>query len=192
MPIDEQIGYGKPPGHSRFKKGQSGNPKGRSSGTKNLRTDLNEELQESVLVREGERAMRISKQRAIVKSLVARTLKGDPRAATTLTNMMYRVVDLHEDVLAADEPLGSDDVEILEAFKRRLLASANSVVAAVVPVAAAAGVAAAASAAADGEHDYSGDRNHDDRADSDNRSDGHDPVDRVDRDTVESEDDGNK
>jgi hypothetical protein len=53
MSTDDEVGYGKPPGHSRFKKGQSGNPKGRLSGTRNLKSDLNEELQESVMVREG-------------------------------------------------------------------------------------------------------------------------------------------
>jgi hypothetical protein len=29
-----EVGYGKPPKHSRFKKGKSGNPQGRSKGTK--------------------------------------------------------------------------------------------------------------------------------------------------------------
>jgi predicted phage terminase large subunit-like protein len=91
---DKEVGYGRPPRHSRFNKGQSGNPKGRPKGTKNLKTDLTEELQETILVREGTHAIKISKQRAIVKTLIAKTLKGDARAATTLTNMMYRVMDL--------------------------------------------------------------------------------------------------
>ena len=73
---DIEVGYGRPPRHSRFKKGQSGNPKGRVNGTKNLKTDLNEELQETILVREGTRAIRISKQRAIVKTLIANTLSS--------------------------------------------------------------------------------------------------------------------
>jgi hypothetical protein len=32
------VGYGKPPLHTRFRKGQSGNPKGRGKGTKNFAT----------------------------------------------------------------------------------------------------------------------------------------------------------
>src|ERR1700730_13882463 len=67
---DDGVGYGKPPARTRFRKGQSGNPKGRRNGAKNLKTDLTEELQESVMVREGERSTKISKQRAIVKTLV--------------------------------------------------------------------------------------------------------------------------
>ena len=43
---DEQpVGYGNPPKESRFKKGQSGNQRGRPKGSKNLKTDLAEELQ---------------------------------------------------------------------------------------------------------------------------------------------------
>lgn len=39
-----QVGYGKPPKHSRWKKGQSGNPRGRPKGTRGLKTDLHDEL----------------------------------------------------------------------------------------------------------------------------------------------------
>ncbi len=160
MSTDDVVGYRKPPRHSRFKKGQSGNPKGRSSGTKNLKTDLKEELQESVLVREGERAMKISKQRAIVKTLIVKTLKGDARAATTLLTM-YRVLDLRDDAPPADEPLAPDDVEILDAFRKRFLASTSAAPVAASPV------EGAESAPASGDED-----------------------DRADEDTVDSETDG--
>ena len=48
-----EVGYSKPPKHSRFKPGQSGNPKGRAKGTPNLKTDLSQELAERIRVREG-------------------------------------------------------------------------------------------------------------------------------------------
>jgi hypothetical protein len=112
-----EVGYGRPPGHSRFKKGQSGNPRGRAKGMKNLKTDLNEELQETILVREGTRATKITKQRAIVKTLIAKTLKGDGRAATTLTNMMFRVLDLTSPTAVLEEPLDSDERELLAALE---------------------------------------------------------------------------
>ena len=63
-----EVGWRKPPVGHRFKKGQSGNPKGRTRGTRNLKTDLRELLQEKVVVREGERPVRISTQQALLNS----------------------------------------------------------------------------------------------------------------------------
>ena len=40
MPSDYDVGHRKPPESARWKKGQSGNPTGRSKGTKNLKTNL--------------------------------------------------------------------------------------------------------------------------------------------------------
>jgi hypothetical protein len=48
MPLDDErdyeVGYGKPPRHSRFVKGQSGNPRGRPPGAKNMKTLLTKAL----------------------------------------------------------------------------------------------------------------------------------------------------
>ena len=84
-----------------------------------------EELQERILVREGERPLQISKQRAIVKTLVAKTLKGDARAASNLLNLMIRVLDLEGAAADAEQPLSADDTEVLAAFEQRLSRRAN-------------------------------------------------------------------
>ena len=121
---DHEVGFGKPPKHTRFQPGQSGNPRGRPKGTKNLKTDLLEELGEKILVHEGGQARKLSKQRAVVKTLVNRTLKGDGRAANSLLSMMMRLLDTGQ----GSEPEGSqdlhpDELEILEAYKKRLTRS---------------------------------------------------------------------
>jgi hypothetical protein len=117
---DTEVGYGKPPRHTQFKPGQSGNPKGRPKGTKNLKTDLMEELSEKIVIHEGERTQRVSKQRAIVKSLVNRTLKGDARASNLLFPMVQRLDESGETDNAGSEPLNGEESEILNEYKERV------------------------------------------------------------------------
>ena len=62
-----EVGYGKPPPHRRFRKGESGNPRGRPPGAKNLKTLLNEALNERVIVAENGRRRKISKLLVIIK-----------------------------------------------------------------------------------------------------------------------------
>jgi len=57
-----EVGYGKPPCHTRFVKGQSGNPRGRPPGTKNLKTLLSEALNEMVIVTDNGRSRKITKR----------------------------------------------------------------------------------------------------------------------------------
>ena len=77
---DYEVGYGKPPRHTRFKKGQSGNPRGRCAGSKNLSGLLSGALNELVVVAENGGRRKISKRQAIIKQLVNRSAKGDCRA----------------------------------------------------------------------------------------------------------------
>ena len=117
---DYEVGYKRPPRHTRFQKGQSGNPKGRPKGSRNLKTDLLEELGETIVIREGERPRRVSKQRALVKTLMAKALKGDMRAALLLANLNLRLCGSDE-TLGGDAPeLSADEAEVLAALLARL------------------------------------------------------------------------
>jgi hypothetical protein len=119
MGNDGEVGFGKPPVHSRFRKGCSGNAKGRPKGAKNLRTDLTEVLQERITVTEGDRKVRMSKQRAIVKTLVAKTLKGDSRSATTLLATIFRVLDFANMAADVEQPLDANEQALLAAIDAR-------------------------------------------------------------------------
>jgi Family of unknown function (DUF5681) len=126
MSDDDQIGYGKPPKATRFKKGKTGNPKGRPKAARNFKTDLMEEMREKVVIREGERSRKIPKQRAVIKTLVARTLKGDPRATDTLVNVLLKVLDPEGEAPITGQPLNSEERDVLESLKARLLSDARS------------------------------------------------------------------
>ena len=119
MSGDYEIGYQKPPQATRYKKGQSGNPKGRPKGTRNLKSDLLDELQERVLIREGASSTQVSKQRAIIKRLIAKSINGDTRSMNIALNLMLRVLEPYfED--DPGEPLGEQEREILETLQVRL------------------------------------------------------------------------
>ncbi len=121
MAKQSDVGYRKPPEANRFKPGQSGNPKGRPKGGLNLATDLSAELGEQITVREGGQPRRISKQRALIKSLMAKALQGDVRATTALLALYARVISEPPE----DEgcPIEDDELLIIRRFGPRLVKS---------------------------------------------------------------------
>ncbi len=125
MPGDYEVGYKNPPKQTRFKKGQSGNPNGRPKGTKDLKTELMEELQELILVSEGGSRRTVSKQRAMLKSLTAKAVQGDARAATILVKLVLRLIRQDEDTDGADD-LSEEDLAILEHYEMRLRRRAHA------------------------------------------------------------------
>jgi hypothetical protein len=117
---DYKIGYGKPPRHTQFRKGQSGNPKGRSKGVVNFRTDMLEELSEKVTVNEGGKPKQVTKQRAFVKRMTNNAIQGNARSETTLLNALDRSNLIDNDDVNA-KPLNDDEQSMLERwFVRRL------------------------------------------------------------------------
>lgn len=74
-----EVGYGKPPKHSRFKPGQSGNPKGRPKSRKNMRTIVNDVMERPVLINENGRPRRVKFLEAFVHQMAAKALSGSTR-----------------------------------------------------------------------------------------------------------------
>jgi hypothetical protein len=73
-----EVGYGRPPVHTRFKPGQSGNPKGRPKGSKSPKAVLEEVLARPITIIEGGRRRTIKQVEAILMALAAKALRGGP------------------------------------------------------------------------------------------------------------------
>lgn len=114
------VGYGKPPVHSRFKPGQSGNPRGKAKGRKNLATELLEELSERVVVTENGRQRKLSKQTLILKRMVTDAAQGDAKARDQLLKLIGAIEQVAPDI-ADEAPQSSEDAKILERFRARLI-----------------------------------------------------------------------
>lgn len=77
---ESKVGYGKPPIHSQFKPGHSGNPNGRPKKSGSIRKLVLDELDQKVTIREGSRTIKVSKSKAIAKQIVAQAAKGNMKA----------------------------------------------------------------------------------------------------------------
>ncbi|MGE0736632.1 MAG: DUF5681 domain-containing protein [Alphaproteobacteria bacterium] len=112
------VGRGKPPQHTRFRPGQSGNPRGRPKGTRNLATDLEEELRRKIVIKEGNETKTVSKQQALVTSLVNNGIKGDSRALGHLLGFVARVIH-HAEERGEEIALDKNDQLIIKRFMKR-------------------------------------------------------------------------
>jgi hypothetical protein len=110
---DYEVGYGKPPKDSQFKKGESGNPKGRTKNTRNFKTDLTKILEKPISVREGDRKFRVSGQEGMLMSLMSNCLKGDTKAINTLVNLAVRMFGLEGPFPDSAERLTPQEQQIL-------------------------------------------------------------------------------
>lgn len=123
---DYKVGPGRPPLHTRFRKGQSGNPGGRTQ--KNLPALLADALNEPVFVTiDGERR-KITKREAVVHQLVNKSTTADLRATKMLFDMIKDVERNAGVALPPPEPRRLDEADkevvqqLVERIRRQILA----------------------------------------------------------------------
>src|SRR3954447_5945080 len=92
-----EVGFCRPPVHSRFKPGQSGNPSGRVKGSKNLKTLFHQILNEQIPLRDGAQSKTVTKAEALMRRLIIGGLNGDSRSLTTLIRIAEQTGEFAED-----------------------------------------------------------------------------------------------
>jgi len=107
------VGYGKPPAHSRFNRGKSGNPNGRPKGTLNFATALLRTLGEIVVINENGRRKEITKLEAAVKQLVNKAASGDLRALTQLISITASAEQRAAEDMVQNEDLNELDQKVM-------------------------------------------------------------------------------
>ena len=118
---DDQVGYGRPPKTTRFKKGQSGNPKGRPKGSLNVATVLIKTLCEKVVINQNGQRKTVTKLEAAFKQLANKALSGDIRALRLLLLDLARNLEAKQDVAGGEQNpvLGELDQEVIVGIMRR-------------------------------------------------------------------------
>jgi len=113
-----QVGPGKPPLQTRFRKGQSGNPRGRKA--KNLPALLADALNERVYVTVDAKRRRITKREAVITQLVNKSAGADLRATKMLIDMLKEIE--RKTGMAPPEARAATpaDEEVLASFAARL------------------------------------------------------------------------
>lgn len=116
------VGFCRPPRHSQFRPGQSGNPKGRAKESQNPRTIIKLFCNEKMQIREGGRVRSITKFEALLHQMFSRAFKGDSRAcASIMVFMKYSGYGDDHNETATDILLGSQFQEISADFLERHL-----------------------------------------------------------------------
>ena len=99
-----QVGYSKPPKHTRFAKGQSGNPRGRPRKAKprplklsDAPSDLflEEEAYRSITLRENGQAIELPALQAVMRAAVAKAIKGNRLAMKFFMDCVAQAEEQH-------------------------------------------------------------------------------------------------
>src|SRR6266849_6975595 len=114
--MTDETGYKKPPQHSRFQPGRSGNPRGKQKGVRNLGSDVKPTLEVPVRLNEQGRTRRVSTQHAVLLRLREKALKGDARSLDQLIELAKTFNNSAAVESVGDEALAAEDQAILDAY----------------------------------------------------------------------------
>jgi Family of unknown function (DUF5681) len=98
------VGYRRPPLHSRFKPGQSGNLKGRPAGRPNVKSMVERVIHQKLPVRQGEKTREMPMLEAMIHAHAVKAVKGDARSAGLVLNLLPKAgIFLDQDVQSHEQ-----------------------------------------------------------------------------------------
>lgn len=115
-PADDAVGYGRPPKHSQFKKGQSGNPRGRPKGRFSLLTSIERFLNERVSVTLNGQRQVIRRRDLLVTQWINGAMTGNTQARAQLLPYLERLGASQEIDREVSDAI---ETEIIQAFAQR-------------------------------------------------------------------------
>ena len=117
---DYSVGYAKPPTETRFKKGMTGNPKGRPKGKKNMNTIIRDTLFGPIQIQQNGKTTTVTAFEAILLKMRNNALSGDFRSAVQALQLASRSIEL-DDANQADKEINPLDQETMIALMRDYL-----------------------------------------------------------------------
>lgn len=112
-PDDYEVGYRRPPRHTQFRPGRSGNPRGRPRGSRGLKTDLHAELESKLTIQINGQPFTGTKQQLMLKALATRAAAGDVKAASIVLPLILQVLGI-EDRGTDRQQLSAQDQALLD------------------------------------------------------------------------------
>lgn len=102
-----EVGKGKPPKKHQFKPGQSGNPKGRPKGSKNVHHVLTKILGEKITITDAGKKMVVDKLEGAIRVMVNKSFEGSPASLKLLLEVLEYGGDLEQS--SAENPFTDED-----------------------------------------------------------------------------------
>ena len=115
-----EVGYGKPPKSAQFRKGVSGNPKGRPKKGADFHVELIREANSYITINDNGRHTRIPKVLGIAKQLANKALQGE-QWAMRLFYVVYPQACERVALLKAQQPRNFADAESVHDLTREQL-----------------------------------------------------------------------
>jgi hypothetical protein len=111
--VGRKVGRGKPPKHTQFKKGETGNKLGRPKGSKNLATLMMQAAHSPVTAIIGGKKRTISSLHAITMQLATKAAGGDSKSIAKFLDWVDKIETRGAAARPRQFPLSEPDIEVL-------------------------------------------------------------------------------